>query len=708
MRADLSSLVWPQRELGEGLEALLEASGLGGHCRSVVSPGQGDDSVVAQRLAEAMPSNLEIESVVTSYDEVEDLLVHGGPMIVRQTGGKNTGYFLVLESRGRYCRLIGPDHQIHRAKAAVIRRELCAGLEAPVKERSGRLFKSIGISERRRRKAERALMAVSLQGDRIGGIWLVRPVPGSSFPESLRRIGSPARLAAIASAHIAQFCFVVASWWLMGRGVLGGHFDQGWLRAWALMLLTLVLFRVSTAWMQGRLAIDLSELLKLRLLRGLMRLDIDATRHRGAGRFMSWVIEAAAVQDLVLEGSFLAFLAVIEMVLTLGILMVGAAGMAHVGAFSVWFLVTAFLGWGLYRAKDRQTEERLHLTHELTEGMVGHRTRLAQEHSENWHEGEDEALSVYLRALTAQDRWASWMEVVTTGWPIIAVATLLPAFVTAACSEGKMAVAVGGIILGERALVTFGRGIGRLSDARISWKRVRPIFGAASLASDGAPEWGAGEGVSALPKFKVAGSPVIEARGLSYRGAGRSYPVLDRVDLTVFSGDRVFLEGPSGSGKSTLAALLAGLRNPSGGLLLVNGVDPVSGEAAGWSRHVAVAPQFGENHIFSESLAFNLLMGRNWPAGEEDLLRAQNLCREIGLGELLEKMPSGIHQMVGDTGWQLSHGERCRVYIARALLQGSEVVVLDESLGALDPESRLAVMACVERHARTLLVITHP
>ncbi len=71
------------------------------------------------------------------------------------------------------------------------------------------------------------------------------------------------------------------------------------------MLLTLVLLRISTVWMQGKLAIDLSEVLKLRLLRGLMRLDLDTTRHLGAGRFLSWAIESASVQDLVLEGVFL-------------------------------------------------------------------------------------------------------------------------------------------------------------------------------------------------------------------------------------------------------------------------------------------------------------------------------------------------------------------------------------------------------------------
>ncbi len=708
MRCEPSDLAWPEERLGEGLEALLGASGLKGRCRPVISPGNGDDSVVARRLAEAMPSSLEIESVVASYDEVEGLLVHGGPLIVRSREGEHAGFLLFLGSRGRYCRVIGPDHRIHRVKAAVIRSLLCAGLEAPIIEASESLFTSKGFSERRRRRAENALLSASLQGERIGGIWMVRSEPGSSFLGRLRRRSVPARVAAITLAHIGQFAFVVASWWLIGRGVLGGHFDQGWLRAWALMLLTLVLLRVSTVWMQGKLAIDLSELLKLRLLRGLMRLDLDTTRHLGAGRFLSWAIESAAVQDLVLEGASLALLAMIEIVLTLGILAIGAAGMAHVGAFVLWFVVVLPLAWGLYRSKGRQTEERLRLTHELTERMVGHRTRLAQQRPEDWHEGEDEVLGAYLQASSMQDRWASWMEVVGIGWQIVAVTALLPAFVMGDGSEGKMAVAVGGIILGERALVTFGRGIARLSDAMIAWKRVGPIFDAAASGPSGGPTQTGGETPSRLPEEPAAGSPVILARNLSYQGEGRMHPVLDRVDLTVSSGDRVLLEGPSGSGKSTLAALLAALRLPDGGVLLVNGMDYASRGATDWGRQVAVAPQFGENHLFSETLAFNLLMGRDWPAKEDDLCKAESLCQELGLGELLEKMPSGIHQMVGDTGWQLSHGERSRVFVARALLQDPEIVVLDESLGPLDPENRLAVMACVERHARTLVVIAHP
>jgi ABC-type multidrug transport system fused ATPase/permease subunit len=119
------------------------------------------------------------------------------------------------------------------------------------------------------------------------------------------------------------------------------------------------------------------------------------------------------------------------------------------------------------------------------------------------------------------------------------------------------------------------------------------------------------------------------------------------------------------------------------------------------------APQFHENHIFNESLAFNLLMGRRWPAQPDDLARAEEVCRRLGLGDLLDRMPGGLFQLVGETGWQLSHGERSRVFMARALLQDAELVVLDESFAELDPESLRHCLGEVAGMARTLVVAAH-
>ena len=70
-------------------------------------------------------------------------------------------------------------------------------------------------------------------------------------------------------------------------------------------------------------------------------------------------------------------------------------------------------------------------------------------------------------------------------------------------------------------------------------------------------------------------------------------------------------------------------------------------------------------------------------------------------------MPGGILQFVGESGWQLSHGERSRIYVARALLQQADAVILDESFGALDPENLERALWCAMRHAPTLIAAAH-
>src|SRR5262249_3834169 len=114
------------------------------------------------------------------------------------------------------------------------------------------------------------------------------------------------------------------------------------------------------------------------------------------------------------------------------------------------------------------------------------------------------------------------------------------------------------------------------------------------------------------------------------------------------------------------------------------------------------------NHVLQSTFAFNLLMARRWPPTREDLAQAESVCKDLGLGDLLDRMPAGLMQMVGETGWQLSHGEKSRLFIARALLQGPDVLLLDESFGALDPETLGKAMRCVLARAPALLVIAHP
>jgi ATP-binding cassette subfamily B protein len=345
------------------------------------------------------------------------------------------------------------------------------------------------------------------------------------------------------------------------------------------------------------------------------------------------------------------------------------------------------------------------MTHDLVEQMVGHRTRSAQQPREAWHDEEDGSLERYVDASAGMDRATVWlMAMAPRGWLLLAVAGLSPAFISGEASVATLAVALGGILLAFRAFRRLAAGVSHLAGAAIAWRQAAPIFHAAARPQPvGSPAF-ATTSAPAGPD----GPPLLDGHELSFHYKRRSEPVLRDCSLKVRRGERMLLQGPSGGGKSTLASLLTGLRQPDSGLLLLDGVDRQTLGAAIWRRRIVAVPQFHENHIFVGTLAFNLLMGGEWPPRQEDLDRAESVCRSLGLGDLLDRMPSGLMQQVGETGWQLSHGERSRVCIARALLQGGDFLVFDESFGQLDPESLQGTLRFVLDKAPTVMVIAHP
>lgn len=209
----------------------------------------------------------------------------------------------------------------------------------------------------------------------------------------------------------------------------------------------------------------------------------------------------------------------------------------------------------------------------------------------------------------------------------------------------------------------------------------------------------------ATPSGEING---LRAESINFRYEASSRPAVDGVNLTIARNERLLIEGDSGSGKSTLLSILTGLERPASGLLLAGGMDIQTMGLRNWRKRIVYAPQFHQNHVFSGTFAFNLLMGRCWPPTEKDLDEAAAVCDELGLRALLDRMPGGLFQMVGDTGWRLSQGERSRLFIARALLQQADFVVLDESFASLDPANVEQAMHCVRKRAKALIVAAHP
>ncbi|MBV8865703.1 MAG: ATP-binding cassette domain-containing protein, partial [Acidobacteriaceae bacterium] len=470
--------------------------------------------------------------------------------------------------------------------------------------------------------------------------------------------------------------------------------DAGWLLGWALLLLTLVPFQAITTWLQGLFAIGLGGVVKRRLLCGAMKLFPEEMRKGGIGSFLGQALEAEAVESLALSGGIAGLLATVEIVLAMFVL----GRFALVLAF--WTLLTALAAWQFSRAFARWTDVRMVMTEDLVEAMVGHRTRVAQLPRKEWHETEDQALHGYLTVSKSLDNTGAWLiAAVPRGWLVAGLACLLPAIGVRHAANTKIELTLGGVLVAYSALRKLTGSFADLAIARVAFRRIKPLFQAAARQEK--------LGETLVPRDHQS-LKVIEADRLSYRYRATGKAALQAGDLIVRKGDRILLEGPSGGGKTTFVSLLSGMREPESGLLLSNGLDRTTLGSSEWRKRIVAAPQFHENHILTETLAFNLLLGRRWPPKQVDMEEAEIVCRELGLGDLLDSMPSGLMQMVGEGGWQLSHGERSRVFIARALLQSADLVILDESFAALDPENvTLALQATIER-ATTLMVIAHP
>jgi len=165
----------------------------------------------------------------------------------------------------------------------------------------------------------------------------------------------------------------------------------------------------------------------------------------------------------------------------------------------------------------------------------------------------------------------------------------------------------------------------------------------------------------------------------------------------------VALVGSSGAGKSTLASLVPRLYDVDGGVVRVGGVDVRDLSFASVRDTVGVVTQDG--HLFHDTIRANLLYARP-EATEADLRAAVESAR---LGDLISSLPDGLDTVVGERGYRLSGGERQRLTIARLLLAGPRVVILDEATAHLDSSSEAAVQEALGAalEGRTALVIAH-
>jgi ATP-binding cassette, subfamily B, multidrug efflux pump len=198
----------------------------------------------------------------------------------------------------------------------------------------------------------------------------------------------------------------------------------------------------------------------------------------------------------------------------------------------------------------------------------------------------------------------------------------------------------------------------------------------------------------------------IEFRNLDFSYSDSGPKVLDNINLTINAGETVAFVGKTGSGKSTLISLLPRLIESSEDSVFIDDVSVRNYPIEQLRRSIGVVPQ--ETFLFSDSISENIAFGVENP----DLITHESIVKSAeiaGLAEDIEGFPYKYEQLVGERGITLSGGQKQRTSIARAVMRNPRILILDDSLSAVDTYTEETILNNLKeiREGRTTLIVSH-
>ncbi|HEY8087414.1 MAG TPA: ABC transporter ATP-binding protein, partial [Polyangiaceae bacterium] len=242
-------------------------------------------------------------------------------------------------------------------------------------------------------------------------------------------------------------------------------------------------------------------------------------------------------------------------------------------------------------------------------------------------------------------------------------------------------------------MIAVGFALSVVQRGRAGFARLRDVF-------DAEPE--VVDGPRPAPKH-VGGSLTVEHLEFSY-GKRR---VLDDVSFKVAPGQSLAIVGRTGAGKTTLAMLLARLLPTPAGTVRMDGVDVCELPLKAVRSAIGYAQQ--DAFLFSNTVTRNIGFALEAPDSKEQLPRIHGAAREAQVLEEAMGLADGFDTVVGERGVQLSGGQKQRIALARALVWGPKILILDDPLSAVDAKTESAILDAIDRQAaaRTVILVTH-